>query len=199
MSLRHASLARVTLFGLVALVRLAAAHAGPPAQKAPARQAEAAARLVALTDGAAHADPGVRRRASLLLAHDHSARGIALLYMLAHDVDADVQQTALASTLDRCAKETPTVCAAMIHFFVGDEDDSETHWQARDWLLTDDPEAATQAATLTYKLDVVARMGERADQPDLSAGALRVLRLLADDPEVEVQEAATAILLRAKL
>lgn len=164
-----------------------------------AQRVDAQAQSVALSDGVHHADAAVRQHASLLLGQDTSVHGITLLYLLAHDTDADVQQSALASTLTRCSQETPSVCAGMIRFFIGDDEDTETHWQARDWLLLDDPQAATQAATLAYKLDVVARMGERADQPELSVGALRVLRLLAEDPQPEVQEAASTVLLRAKL
>lgn len=164
---------------------------------------QAQASLVALSDGVSHADPSVRHQAGLLLARDKSAHGIVLLYLLAHDSDANVQQSALASTLNRCNQETPLICAGMMRFFVGDTDaldaDAETRWEARDWLLGDDPQAATQAATLTYKLDVVARMGERAELPKLGPGAVRVLRLLAEDPEPEVQEAAAAMLLREKL
>lgn len=183
----------------ITLAALMIGARGPLQAASPASVEDAHAKLVALSDGVAHNDATVRHQASLLLAGDTSAHGIVLLYLLAHDTDADVQQCALASTLSRCAKETSTICAGMMRFFVGEEDDNDAHWQARDWLLLDDPESATQAATLTYKLDVVARMGERADQPDLSAGAMRVLRLLAEDPEPEVQEAAAAVLLRAKL
>ena len=133
------------------------------------------------------------------MADDNTAHGVTLLYILSGDVDAEVQAAALAAALHRCAAETPSVCASMVQFFVGDMDDAQVHWQARDWLLLEAPAAATQSATMAYKLDVVARMSERVDLPDHNVGALRVLRLLAEDPEPEVQEAAGAALLRAKL
>lgn len=159
----------------------------------------APARNETLSSGAIHQDAQVRRQTSAALAADDSAHGIVLLYLLAHDVDPSVQQSALIATLERCRNETPSTCAFMIRFFVGQQDDAETHLQARDWLLLDDPKAATQAASLSYKLDVVARMSERADVPELGCGARRVLRVLAEDPEPEVQEAAAAVLLRVKL
>jgi hypothetical protein len=155
--------------------------------------------IQAIAAGVAHADAAVRLHAASLLADDRSAQGVTLLYLLANDVEADVQAEALTAALRRCPRESAAVCANMVQFFVGDADDSETHWQARDWLLIDAPREATAAASREYKLDVVARMGERVDQPDLNRGALRVLRVLADDPEPEVQEAASAVLLRAKL
>jgi hypothetical protein len=168
---------------------------GAPEPAIPTPQAQ----LQVLSDGVHHPDAAVRRHAAHLLADDVTAHGVTLLYILSTDVDPEVQAAALASVLHRCTVDTPGVCAAMVQFFVGDMDDAEVHWQARDWLLLEAPAAATQSATVAYKLDVVARMGERIDQPDYNVGALRVLRLLAEDPDPEVQEAAGAALVRAKL
>lgn len=143
-------------------------------------------------------DPNVRILAAQSLSEDDSAHGVLLLYLIAHDPDPNVQMAGLAATLNRCKKESAMVCAEMMRFFAGDDQDLEVNWQARDWLLNDHTSWATDNASVEYKLDVVSRMGEKVQDPIVSQSVLKVLRLLADDPEPQVQEAASAMLMQSE-
>lgn len=144
-------------------------------------------------------DPLVRIAAVQRLADNDSVHGILLLYLIAHDPDPNVQMAGLATTLNRCKKEPAMVCAEMMRFFAGDDQDLEVNWQARDWLLSAHAPWATDNASTEYKLDVVSRMGEQVQDPIVSQSVLKVLRLLADDPEPQVQEAASAMLMQSEL
>lgn len=127
------------------------------------------------------------------MAQDISSAGISVLWLLAHDSELQVRMAALSSALRRCPKEQVGTCVALLHFF-GEEKESPGTWLARDALLHDGSSGA-QLETLTgNKLELIARLTAMLDRPHAPAAGRRALRLMAEDEDPEVQEAASAAL-----
>lgn len=128
------------------------------------------------------------------LAEEDSAQSLVQLWLLAHDAHEEVVAAALHSALSRCPRESADVCQAMLRFFVP-EDDSPGAWRVRTQLLLDAPQVAVQRANKHTKLEVVALLAGKLSQSSAPQGLYKALRLLAEDEESDVQEAASAVLL----
>lgn len=138
-------------------------------------------------------DAGTRKRAAAMLAQQNDAHTVALLWVLAHDVDLAVRKQALASTQARCHREPASLCVYMLRFFLGDKS-RELDWSARDALLAKDIEAALSEAEPDYKLDLLGKLGGGpAFDPKLSR---RLLRQLSADIDPQVQDNAAWLLER---
>jgi len=128
------------------------------------------------------------------LAHAHDAHSIIDLWLLATDGNKKVQQAALAAVNQRCPRESHDVCVGMLRFFLANVG-SDSSWDARDRLLKIDPTEALRDAEQDYKLELVASLTDILGRPD-AGHAAPTLRLLAMDPDPDVQEAASLALLR---
>jgi hypothetical protein len=138
--------------------------------------------------------PADRLTIARSLAQDGSATGITLLWLLAHDTELEVRMTALTSALARCSKEAPSTCMALLRYF-GEEREAPGAWLARDALLHDDAGGASLETLTGNKLELVARLAAMMGRPQAPRAGRRALRLMAEDEDREVQQAASAVLM----
>ena len=154
--------------------------------------------LLAVADvRAAEEDPAAvaaRIAQAATLAKATDARSVVDLWLLATDGNKQVQAAALAAVSQRCPKESRTVCVGMLRFFLANTG-SDSSWEARDKLLKIDPAEALRDAEQDYKLELVASLTDILGRPDAKHAA-RTLRLLAANPDPDVQEAASLALIR---
>lgn len=138
-----------------------------------------------------------RRAASHQLAQDDSYTGLVSLWLLAHDPDHQVVGAALEAALSRCRARPDDVCLASLYFFMDAEvEDSPDAWRARTTLLAEEPELARAYASRETKLDVVSLLAGKLTGGNRPNAWLSALQLLASDPEPDVQDAASAVLLQ---
>lgn len=135
-----------------------------------------------------------RAAAAANLAQDNSATGIALLWLLAHDPDLQVRMLALTSALQRCPKEAPGTCMALVAYF-NEENDAPGAWLARDALLREAEGGPSTETLSASKLELIARLMGVIDRPHAPKASRAALRLMAEDEDPEVQEAAGAALM----
>lgn len=186
---------RLAVAALVAVAGFMAASVGPRAGAAHA----AAAPPVDVPPqpyAAALAAPEAERVAlAERLAHDGSARGLGLLWLLAHDVAPAVAEAAAQTAIARCAAESPDVCRASLQFCLR-PDDGPGSWRARTHLRRLAPALALADASAAFRQDTVAYLAARLGTPQECLGARKLLRRLADDPDPITQQQAAAALLR---
>lgn len=139
--------------------------------------------------------PAVRLALAQALADERGPRAVVLSWLLAQDPVAEVATAAATSAVARCPSETPGVCVATLGFFLRGDADTAASAVARDGLWTHAPATALAGATPAARLAAVERLAARlmGVRPDLPAQ--RLLRLLAEDPDPEVQQAAAAALM----
>lgn len=142
-------------------------------------------------DGAA---VGARIAMAQQLARATDAHSVVDLWLLATDANKKVQAAALVAVTQRCPKESRTVCVGMLRYFLANMG-SDSSWEARDRLLKIDPAEALRDAEQDYKLELVASLTDILGRPDAKHAA-PTLRLLAMDPDPDVQEAASLALIR---
>jgi len=138
--------------------------------------------------------PADRLTIAQSLATDTSTTGITVLWLLAHDTELEVRMMALTSALGRCSREAPSTCMALLRYF-GEEKEAPGAWLARDALLHDDPGGASLETLTGNKLELIARLAALMDRPQAPKAARAALRLMAEDEDLEVQQAASAVLM----
>ena len=143
---------------------------------------------------ATDASPAVRQALAGRLATDRSARGLILLWLLSTDPLPEVAMAGATAAVARCSAEPPAVCTALLRFYLQDAT-SPAAALARDALWSLDPSAAFQDASAAARLAAVARLTARLFGTRPEPAALRLLRLLAEDPDPDVQQAAATALM----
>lgn len=174
--------------------RPVAGATGPSDLGASAPTAPSAAPSTNPYADATDASSAVRQALARRLAADRSARGLVLLWLLSTDPLPEVAVAGAAAAVARCSAEPPAVCTALLRFYLHDAT-SPAAALARDALWILDPAAAFQNAPADARLAAVARLTARLPGTRPEPATLRLLRLLAEDPDPDVQQAAAAALM----
>ncbi|MEM6532787.1 MAG: hypothetical protein AAF654_09185 [Myxococcota bacterium] len=130
----------------------------------------------------------LRRVAALLWRGEPGNAALARLWLLGHDRDRYVRETAVHSSREWCRRDEKMPCRAVLAAFVNDRE-REVSWTARDLLLDEDPWTALEGAPVDYRLEAVSKLSSRWAKRG-EAEVREVLERLSADADPSVRAAA---------